>query len=219
MWTSCWTAHLLCMALLFDYSRLWFNRDGFVSVCLDKWHHTGTTPKLDLKPSRPWYLTFFFEKLEEWVVYRVLTLMCCFVCGSDRTANVSTRRLVREFSLPWLVWIDSRTSVKCVNDFWCIEGSCGHLFGLQTWYTGLSCYITVVCDVDWTVTVLCLCLCLDTWPLQPHTVTTPKPDLKQSQIWYLFWEVGGVSGAQSTDFDVLLCVWVWTVRLTSRLDL
>ncbi len=27
-----------------------------------------------------------------------------------------------------------------------------------------------------------------------------------------------VSRVQSTDFDVLLCVWVWTVRLTSRLD-
>jgi hypothetical protein len=42
--------------------------------------------------------------------------------------------------------------------------------------------------------------------------------LLNSISYNLFWEVGVVSGVQSHDFDVLLCVWVWTVRLTSRLD-
>jgi hypothetical protein len=99
---------------------------GFVCVCLDGWPHTETTQKPGLKHSRTWYHTICFEKLEEWVVYRVLTLMYWFVCvGPDRTADVSTRRLVHECCLPWHVWIDSRTSVKCVKDARCTEGSCG----------------------------------------------------------------------------------------------
>jgi hypothetical protein len=236
--------------------------DGFVSGCLDTWPHTETTPKPDLQHSRTWYHRICFEKLEEWVVYTVLTLMCCFVCGcgpygwrvdsrfslwvippltcvnrfqdecevcegwsvyggllwascyttdflyrdlllgdrlqlflvgsmtdlcleawphiertpnrtwntveldiiefvlrnwwsescteywlwcaalcvgSDRTGDDSTRGSVREWTLPWHVWIDSRTSVKCVKDGRCIEGCCGHLVRLQPFYTGLSC--------------------------------------------------------------------------------
>ncbi len=58
--------------------------------------------------------------------------------GADRTADVSTRRLVREWSCPWHLWSDVRTSVKCVKDGRCREGSCTHLVRLQTYYTGLS---------------------------------------------------------------------------------
>jgi hypothetical protein len=54
--------------------------DGFVCVCVDTSPHTETTPKPDLKPIHTWYDTICFEELEEWVLDRVLTLMCCFVC-------------------------------------------------------------------------------------------------------------------------------------------
>ncbi len=49
--------------------------------------------------------------------------------------------------------------MKCVKDARCIEGSCGDVVRLQTFYTGLSCQITVVCDsiVDGFV-----CVCVDT---------------------------------------------------------
>ncbi len=70
-------------------------------------------------------------------------LWCAGLCvGVDRTTDVWTRRLDRECSLPWHVWIDSRTRVKYVygvKDDRCIEDSCGHVVRLQTWYTGLSC--------------------------------------------------------------------------------
>jgi hypothetical protein len=140
----------------------------FCACVSGHWLHTETTPKPGLQHSRTWYHTICFEKLEEWVVYRVLTLMCCFVCGcgpygwrldstfrtwvltgletqSNMTyticfekleewvvysvltlmccfvcgcgpygwADVWTRRSGSECSLPWHVWIDSRTSVKC----------------------------------------------------------------------------------------------------------
>jgi hypothetical protein len=56
-------------------------------------------------------------------------------------------------------------------------------------------------------------------------MTTCRNDTKtgletQSNLisYNLFREVGGVSRVQSTDFDVLVWVWVRTVRLTSRLD-
>ena len=42
-------------------------------------------------------------------------LWCVTLCvGVDRTSDVLTRPSVCECSLPWHVWIDSRTSVKCV---------------------------------------------------------------------------------------------------------
>ncbi len=50
--------------------------------------------------------------------------------GVDRTADVSTRRLGSECSLPWHVWIDSRMSVKCVKDARCAEGSWAHVVRL-----------------------------------------------------------------------------------------
>jgi hypothetical protein len=107
-----------------------------------------------------------------------------FVCA-DRT-NVSTRRLGSECSLPWHVWIDSRTSVKCVKDTRCIEDFCVCVSGHMTTY---------------------------------RNDTKTGLDTQSNLISYnLFWEVGGVSRVESTDFDVLVCVGVWTVRLTSRLD-
>ncbi len=64
-------------------------------------------------------------------------LWCVVLCvGADRTADVSTRRLACEWSCPWHVWSDVRTSVKCVKDGRCRVGS--HLVRLQTYYTGLS---------------------------------------------------------------------------------
>jgi hypothetical protein len=160
-----------------------------VSVCLDTWSHrvwtfvrmqkrhqnrTCNTAELDI-------IQFFLRSWRRSESCTEYWLWCAVLCvGADRTADVSTRRLGSECSLPWHVWIDSRTIVKyvySVKDARCIEGSCGHLVRLQTCYTGLSCHITVVCDS--TVTVLCLCV-LETWP---HTETTPKPDLKHSRSW------------------------------------
>ena len=145
-------------------------------------------------------------------------LWCAGLCvGADRTADVSTRRLVRECSLPWHVWIDSRTSVKCVKDAGCIEGSCGHVVRLQTCYTGLSCWIFRVQSFVIQRWRFCVCVCGHMTTCRTHTKT--GLDTQSKLISYdLFWEVGGVSRVQRTDFDVLVCVWVWTVRLTSRLD-
>ncbi len=88
-------------------------------------------------------------------------LWCVALCvGADRTVDVSTRRLGSECFLPWHVWIDSRTSVKCVKDARCIEGSCEHLVRLQTWYTRLSLHtlVRVQSFVIQPWTVLCLCV-------------------------------------------------------------
>ncbi len=56
-------------------------------------------------------------------------------------------------------------------------------------------------------------------------MTTYRNDTKtglETQLilisYNMFQEVGGVSRVQSTDFDVLVCMWVRTVRSTSRLD-
>ncbi len=108
-----------------------------VYVYLDTWPHSQTTPiwtwntvELDIIEFvlRSWRSESFTEY---WLWFAALCV------GADRTADVSTRRLDCEWSLPWHVWIDSRTSVKCVKDGRCIEGSCWHLVRLQTCYTGL----------------------------------------------------------------------------------
>jgi hypothetical protein len=105
-------------------------------------------------------------------------LWCAALCvGVDRTVDVSTDCSARECSLPWHVWIDLRTSVKCVKG---IKGSCAHLVRLQSWCIGLSCYITdYICL--WFNRDGFVCVCLDT---NPHTESTPKPDLKHSRTWY-----------------------------------
>jgi hypothetical protein len=70
--------------------------------------------------------------VEEWVVYLVLTLIWCFVCWCG-PYGWRLKSTFREWvlPLPWHVWIDSRTSVKCVKDTLCIEGSYEHLVRLQ----------------------------------------------------------------------------------------
>jgi hypothetical protein len=83
--------------------------------------------------------------------------------------------------------------------------------------------ITFVCDS--TVTVLCLCVWthghIRDWTfVQKQKLNKTGLEIQPNLISYnLFSEVGeGVSRVQSTEFDVLFCVWVWTVWLTSRLD-
>ncbi len=116
-----WIDKEVYRALLLDYSRLWFNGGRF---CVRVSGHM-TTYRNDTKTG--------LETQSNW-------LWCAGLCvGADRTADVSTRRSGSECSLPWHVWIDSRTSVKCVKDARCIEGSCAHLIRLQTCYTGISC--------------------------------------------------------------------------------
>jgi hypothetical protein len=108
-------------------------------------------------------------------------LWCVVLCvGVDRTVDVSTRHLDREWSLPWHVWIDSRTSVKCVKDVLCIEGSCGHFQTADLLYRALLLDYSRLWFKRGRFCV-CSCVCLDTWP---HTETTPNPDLKHSRTWY-----------------------------------
>jgi hypothetical protein len=83
--------------------------------------------------------------------------------------------------------------------------------------------ITFVCDS--TVTVLFLCVwthgrIVSGLSFECRNDTKDGLETQPNLISYnLFSEVGeGVSRVQSTDFDVLFCVWVRTVRLTSRLD-
>ncbi len=111
--------------------------DGFVSVCLDTWPHTEATRTQDLNHSRTWYYAICFEKLEEWVVYRVLTLMCCCVCG----CGPYVWRLdstFREWVFPPLTCVN-RYQDECEGYSVYRGGSCGHLVRLQTWYTGIFC--------------------------------------------------------------------------------
>ena len=85
-----------------------------------------------------------------------------FLCvGADRSSDVSTRRLVRECSLPWHVWIDSRTSVKCVKDARCIEGALVDIsldcrFAFQRSLVRLQ--ITFVCDECRILRRFCVCV-------------------------------------------------------------
>ncbi len=156
---------------MLDYSRLCFNRD-----CVSQ-----KMAKPDLKYCRPWDDSICFENLG-WVRSALSTdLMCCFVCGCGPYGwrLDSTFRLVRECSLPFHVWIDSKTSVK---DARCIEGSCGHLF--SDGFLSVFGHMTTYRNDTKTG--------LDTY----------------SNLISLFWEVGEVCGVQSTDFDALLCVGV-----------
>ncbi len=98
-----------------------------VSVCLDTWPHWETTPKPDLKHSRTWYHWIVFEKSEEWVVYRVLTLICFFVCGCGPYGW----RLDSTFRL-WVI-----PPLTCLNRF---QDECEVCWGCRVWSEGWSVY-------------------------------------------------------------------------------
>ncbi len=177
-----------------------------MSLCLDTWSHrvwtfvrmqkrhqrrTCNTAELDIIQFvlRSWWRS---ESCTEY------WLWCAVLCvGADRTADVSTRRLGSECSLPWHVWIDSR---------------------VQSWYTGLSCYnkkLHLFVIQPWR-----FCVCVSGHnPVYRNDTKTGLETQSNLISCNLFWEVGeGVIRVQSTDFDVLFCMWVRTVRLTSRLD-
>ncbi len=151
-------------------------RDGFVSVCLDTCPRTeylvSFLNRKDTKSGPETHpnliVTICFKKMKEWVLHRVLTLMCCFVCGCgpydwhlDSTCS------------PWVI-----LPLACVK--WC-QDEC------EVWIR------------DGFVSMW-----LDTCP---HRDTITGPETHLNLMWHnLFWEDGGVSLAQSTDFDDFFCV-------------
>ncbi len=148
---------------------------------LDTWPHSETTL------NRTWRNTFELDIIE--FVLRSWRSESCteywLWCAAlsvvaDRTTVVSTWLSVCKWSHPWHVWIDSRTSVKCVKDGRCMEGCCGHLVCPQTFFQDsvVTVQISFVCD---SFRDGCVSVCLDTWP---HWETTPKPDFQHSRTWY-----------------------------------
>ncbi len=128
--------------------------------------------------------------------------------GADRTADVSTRRLGREWSFPWHVWSDVRTSVKW--SVWRMGGVQRVL--VETYYSTLSLdYRLHVLGDEGRIRDGFVSVCLDT------SSTVRIQQRHQIRTWNIS-ELDVTQFAEYWLWCVAICVSMRTVRLTSPLD-